>query len=112
MNVWRDGNLIAIHESQLVVGDIVKIQEGMDIPVDMLVFEAHDLTTNESALTGEPDAIKKKIYRECLAKRDEIIEKGQKNNSKTHDVHSPILLSATSVKFPFSTRELTNFDRF
>ena len=98
INVWRNGVLVGIHESQLVSGDIVKIQEGMDIPVDMLVFEAHDITTNESALTGEPDAIKKKIYRECLEKRDEIIANGQKNSSKSHDVYSPILMSGTSVR--------------
>lgn len=97
INVWRDGTLIGIHESQLVSGDIVKINEGMDIPVDMLVFEAYDITTNESALTGEPDAIKKKIYRECLEKRDEIIANGQKNSSKAHDVYSPILMSGTSI---------------
>lgn len=97
INVWRDGTLIGIHESQLVTGDIVKINEGMDIPVDMILIEAFDITTNESALTGEPDAIKKKVYRECLEKRDEIIANGQKNSSKAHDVYSPILMSGTSV---------------
>lgn len=89
--------MIGVHETHLVTGDIVKINEGMDIPVDMLVLEAHDITTNESALTGEPDAIKKKVYRECLEKRDEIIANGQKNSSKAHDVYSPILMSGTSV---------------
>jgi len=97
INIWRDGNLIAIHESELVSGDIVKISEGMDVPCDMLVLEAHDITTDESALTGEPDAIKKKIYQECLEKRDEIIANGQKNSSKSHDVYSPILMSGTSI---------------
>jgi len=97
INVWRDGTLIGINENQLVTGDIVKINEGMDCPVDMLVLEAHDITTDESALTGEPDAIKKKSYKDCLEKRDDIIAKGQKNSSKSHDVYSPILMSGTSV---------------
>lgn len=69
----------------------------MDIPVDMLLIEAHDITTNESALTGEPDAIKKKVYKDCIEKRDEIIAYGEKHRAKTHDVYSPILLSGTSV---------------
>jgi len=86
INVWRNGTLIGIHETKLVTGDIVKINEGMDIPVDMLVLEAHDITTNESALTGEPDAIKKKAYKDCIQKRDEIIANVQKNSSKSHDV--------------------------
>lgn len=90
--------MIALHESELVSGDIVKISEGMDVPADMLVLEAHDITTDESALTGEPDAIKKRIYHECLEKRDEIIANGQKNSSKSHDVYSPILMSGTSVR--------------
>jgi Ca2+ transporting ATPase len=97
INIWRDGTLIGVHETELVTGDIVKINEGMDIPVDMLVLEAHDITTDESALTGEPDAIKKMPYKVCLEKRDEIIAKGQKNSSKSHDVYSPILMSGTSV---------------
>jgi len=97
LDVWREGKLTSLHETHLVTGDIVKIREGMDVPVDMLLLEAHDVTTNESALTGEPDAIKKKIFRECLEKRDEIIANGQKNSSKAHDVYSPILMSGTSV---------------
>jgi len=89
--------LIALHESELVTGDIIKLSEGMDIPADMLVLEAHDVTTDESALTGEPDAIKKKVYRDCIEKRDEIVANGQKNNAKAHDVYSPILMSGTSI---------------
>jgi len=103
--------LVEIHESQLVTGDIIKIQEGMDIPVDMLVLEAHDITTDESALTGEPDAIKKKIYKECLEKRNEIIVNGQKNDSKSHDVYSPVLMSGTTVKNNLTSNLLKGFNR-
>lgn len=77
----------------------MKLSEGMDIPADMLLLEAHDVTTDEAALTGEPDAIKKRVFRECAAKRDEIVANGQKNNAKSHDVYSPILMSGTSVIF-------------
>ncbi len=100
--------MIALHESELVSGDIVKISEGMDVPCDMLLLEAHDITTDESALTGEPDAIKKKTYHECLEKRDEIIANGQKNSSKSHDVYSPILMSGTSVRLSRIKFELIN----
>ena len=86
-----------IHESQLVTGDIVKINEGMDIPADMLVLEAYDITTTESALTGEPDARKKKAFKDCLAKRDEIIANGTKDQLGAYDVYSPILMSGTNV---------------
>jgi len=97
VNVWRNGTLIGVHESKLVVGDLVKLSEGMDVPVDILVLQSHDITTDESSLTGEPDAIKKKAYKDCLEKREEIIANGQKNSSKSHDVYSPILMSGTSI---------------
>lgn len=104
--------MIGIHETKLVVGDLIKLNEGMDIPVDILVLQAHDITTDESALTGEPDAIKKKAYKDCLEKREEIIANGQKNSSKSHDVYSPILMSGTSVRiFVTSLQVVLDIDR-
>jgi P-type E1-E2 ATPase len=39
--------------SKVLVGDIVKLDEGMEIPADGLVLEAAELSTDESAMTGE-----------------------------------------------------------
>ena len=36
-----------------MVGDVVVLQEGMEIPADGIVLEAAELTTDESAMTGE-----------------------------------------------------------
>lgn len=36
-----------------MVGDVVELVEGMEIPADGIVLEASDLTTDESAMTGE-----------------------------------------------------------
>ena len=36
-----------------MVGDLVDLVEGMEIPADGLVLEASELTTDESAMTGE-----------------------------------------------------------
>jgi len=38
----------------LVVGDIIKIEQGQQVPADCLVISANDLVLNESAQTGEP----------------------------------------------------------
>lgn len=35
------------------VGDIVQLNEGMEIPADGIVLNASELTTDESAMTGE-----------------------------------------------------------
>lgn len=48
-----------IHNTLVVVGDIVKIEEGMNIPCDGLIIKAVEVLTDESAMTGETDAVKK-----------------------------------------------------
>jgi P-type E1-E2 ATPase len=49
-----------------MVGDIVKLQEGMEIPADGIVLAASDLTTDESAMTGETDPCKKNSMAACI----------------------------------------------
>ena len=98
VTVWRDGDIMEIHESELVTGDVIKLNSGMEIPADIFVIEAHEMSTDESAMTGETDPIKKRVYKECIAKRDHIIAEGGKNSAGHHDVYSPICLSGTQVQ--------------
>lgn len=42
-----------------MVGDIIKIVEGMEIPADGILVKASEVSTDESAMTGETDPIKK-----------------------------------------------------
>ena len=51
--VCRDGMEMEINTSQLVPGDIVKIEEGLNVPADLRVSEAWQCKVDESALTGE-----------------------------------------------------------
>jgi len=44
----------------------------MDIPADGFVIESSELLFDESAMTGESNAIKKMSYVDCLKKRNEI----------------------------------------
>ena len=69
----------------------------MEIPADGFVLEAAELTTDESAMTGETDPIKKNVLSKCQAKRDEIVAEGSKNTSGRHDVPSCIILSGTRI---------------
>jgi len=39
--------------TKVMVGDIVILSEGMEIPADGIVIAASELTTDESAMTGE-----------------------------------------------------------
>lgn len=93
----RNGKLVNLHHSLVLVGDLIQIYEGMEIPADGYVVEAAEITIDESAMTGETEPIKKNVLAECIKKRDQILEEGAKNTIGNHDVYSPILLSGTRV---------------
>jgi P-type Ca2+ transporter type 2C len=59
--VERDGREIEISTDQLVPGDIVKMEEGLNIPADIRLIEVYQFKVNESALTGESDTVSKNI---------------------------------------------------
>ena len=54
MKVIRDGNICQIPKKEVVVGDIVVLETGEEIPADGHLLEAISLQINESTLTGEP----------------------------------------------------------
>jgi P-type E1-E2 ATPase len=45
--------------SELVAGDIIKIEQGMKIPADCILLDGIDISCDESAMTGEPDQMEK-----------------------------------------------------
>jgi P-type Ca2+ transporter type 2C len=51
--VYRDGDLKEIHQSELVVGDVISLEEGDKIPADIRIIESFNLRTNDVSLTGE-----------------------------------------------------------
>lgn len=57
----RDGVEVEIRPNDLVAGDIIRLRSGDQVPVDGDVLEAHGFDVDESALTGEADAISKSI---------------------------------------------------
>ena len=57
--VLRDGQPQNLPASELVPGDIVLIEEGDFVPADGRLIEAVNLTTDESALTGESVPVEK-----------------------------------------------------
>lgn len=51
--VLRDGEAFAVDVADLVVGDLVLLEAGDRIAADLRLEDAHDLTVDESMLTGE-----------------------------------------------------------
>lgn len=56
--VVRDGKEVKITMDELVLGDLVKVSSGKQIPADGIVIDG-DLLVNESLLTGEADEIER-----------------------------------------------------
>ena len=55
----RDGVDVAVAPSSLVLGDLIRLDPGDQVPVDADVIEATALEVDESALTGEADPVPK-----------------------------------------------------
>lgn len=59
VQVMRDGEEVTIKSNEIVVGDILMIEGGSQLSCDGLFVFGNDLKVDESAMTGEPDVIKK-----------------------------------------------------
>lgn len=58
VQVIRDGNPTQVPKKDVVVGDILILNTGEEIPADARLLEATQLSVDESTLTGEPMAAK------------------------------------------------------
>ena len=59
VKVMRNGKLLLLKTSQIVVGDVVFIEAGNKIPADGRLVESNFLKVDESTLTGESKGAKK-----------------------------------------------------
>lgn len=57
--VLRNGKELIIHDSEVVPGDIIVLQEGEKVPADARVIAATNLKIDEAALTGESEPVHK-----------------------------------------------------
>ena len=59
VRVRRSGQVIEITKDQLVVGDVVILSAGDEIPADIELFHAMDMKVSEASMTGESVAVSK-----------------------------------------------------
>jgi Ca2+ transporting ATPase len=70
----------------LLVGDLIMINYGDIMAADVLLIEGNGIKMDESALTGESDAMKKEKFEKCK----ELLDNGEKK------LPSPLILSGTN----------------
>lgn len=54
VTVMRNGKVQEVPRKDIVVGDVVMLNTGDEVPADGMLLESHSLQINESTLTGEP----------------------------------------------------------
>ena len=64
VHVLRDGEWVELPSEALVPDDVVSIEEGERIPADGILLEQHDLSVDESVLTGESLPVEKSVGNE------------------------------------------------
>lgn len=61
VKVVRNDEVVQIPKDELVVGDIVIISTGDEIPADIELLESNDLKVSESTMTGESIPVTKRV---------------------------------------------------
>lgn len=62
--VIRGGRELQIASVELVPGDLIILEAGDKVPADCVLVDAHDLTVNESILTGEAMPVVKSTHKD------------------------------------------------
>lgn len=87
------------HEGLVVVGDVLLIEKGKNIPADGILIEGSKVECDESAMTGETHGCKKGTLGECMKRLEEETAGGKKiSELSLHEIPSPIILSGSQVK--------------
>lgn len=75
-NVTRDGKSVSVAQSQVVVGDLVELAAGDEVPADGIFIFGDDPACNEAKMTGESKDIEKDFAHPFLLAGTEV-RKGQ-----------------------------------
>ncbi|RCH82402.1 plasma membrane calcium, partial [Rhizopus stolonifer] len=101
-------SMISVHDIQ--VGDILHLEPGDIVAADGVFIEGHNLKCDESAATGESDAVRKQNWQTCerlAAAEDKILEspssesgfKTKKTTQPTEhkSVSDPFIISGSKI---------------
>ena len=95
VEVIRAGKRTAINPEDIVVGDLLILQAGMEVQGDGVLIEANEVEIDESSMSGESEPQRKDILRRCLIEKEKGSSRFQPDYFTT--VPSPVILSGTKV---------------
>lgn len=97
MHAIRDGKEIDdLQIGDILVGDLVKLKAGNEIPGDGIIVQGYSVTADESSMTGETKPMKKEPLNVCLEKKKEL-EKNGIEKLGHHDIPSVVLMAGTKI---------------
>ncbi|MGF6376976.1 Ca2+-transporting ATPase [Clostridiales Family XIII bacterium PM5-7] len=76
--VIRDGKSMEINATELVCGDIIRLDAGDVVPGDGRLIQSHSLKVNESSLTGESEGVDKIV--ELIDNGEQTVALGDQKN--------------------------------
>ncbi|MGK7899632.1 MAG: calcium-translocating P-type ATPase, PMCA-type [Xenococcus sp. (in: cyanobacteria)] len=71
VKVIRDGHFTEVPRQDLVVGDVVYLEQGEEIPADGTVLEELSFYIDQSKITGESEAVQKIAQEKCSKEQEE-----------------------------------------
>ena len=97
ISVIRDGKEVDdLKIGQIVVGDLVIIKSGIEIPGDGIMISGFSVQVDESSMTGETKPMNKDTLERCLKKKDELFKKGV-DKVAHHAIPSVVFMAGTKI---------------
>ena len=107
----REGQEVALDPEELVLGDVIRLSAGEQIPSDALVLEGF-AEVNEAMLTGESDLVQKEV--DALLLSGSFLASGavlaQVHHVGADNYASKLMLEAKTVK-PINSRIMKSLDK-
>lgn len=105
-HVVRDGELQQIPVTQVVLGDLLKLSVGDQVPADAELVSSEGLEIDESLLTGEADPIAKKIGQPVLSGSFVVAGQGFAKTTAVGTDAYAYKISAQAKQFKIARSEL------
>lgn len=103
VKVRRDGKVMEVPRRDVVVGDIILVETGDEVPADAVLVEAVNLQIDESSLTGEPLTSKSVTDTQSQQSADTASQQSSLNLQHSADAiiqHSSLNTQHSSEAYP------------